>query len=163
MKFKECFISWCWSHTLLIIFVGFTALQKAVVKPLCRQIPTRPTDTDQYRPIPTNTDQYRPIPTNTDQYRPIPTNTDQYRPIPTNTDQYRPIPTNTDQYRPIPTNTDQYRQITPCRELSSFVEFCRFLSMFYFNRIIMYQNNNKNALYYHLGSFIILPVTFFFF
>ena len=27
MKFKECFISWCWSHTLLIIFVGFTALQ----------------------------------------------------------------------------------------------------------------------------------------
>ena len=27
IKFKECFISWCWSHTLLIIFVGFTALQ----------------------------------------------------------------------------------------------------------------------------------------
>ena len=27
MKLKECFISWCWSHTLLIIFVGCTALQ----------------------------------------------------------------------------------------------------------------------------------------
>ena len=27
MKFKECFISWCWPHTILIIFVGFTALQ----------------------------------------------------------------------------------------------------------------------------------------
>ena len=27
MQFKECFISWCWSHTLSIILVGFTALQ----------------------------------------------------------------------------------------------------------------------------------------
>ena len=27
MKFKECSISLCWSHTLSIIFVGFTALQ----------------------------------------------------------------------------------------------------------------------------------------
>ena len=24
---KKCFISWCWSHTLLIILVGFTPLQ----------------------------------------------------------------------------------------------------------------------------------------
>ena len=27
MKFKECSISLCWSHTLSIIFVGFIALQ----------------------------------------------------------------------------------------------------------------------------------------
>ena len=27
MKYKECFISWCWSHTLSIIVGGFTALQ----------------------------------------------------------------------------------------------------------------------------------------
>ena len=31
MKFKECLISWCWSHTLLIIFVGITALQTLVL------------------------------------------------------------------------------------------------------------------------------------
>ena len=30
MKFKECFISWCWSHTLLIIFLGFTAFKLQV-------------------------------------------------------------------------------------------------------------------------------------
>ena len=27
MKFKECFISLCWSYTLSIVFVGFTALK----------------------------------------------------------------------------------------------------------------------------------------
>ena len=27
MKFKECFISWCWSHTISIILVGFNDLQ----------------------------------------------------------------------------------------------------------------------------------------
>ena len=27
LKYKECFISWCWSHTLWIILRGLTALQ----------------------------------------------------------------------------------------------------------------------------------------
>ena len=26
MKYKKCFISWCWSHTLAIILGGLTAL-----------------------------------------------------------------------------------------------------------------------------------------
>ena len=38
MKFKERFMSWCWSHTLLIFFVGFALQTSGLVKKQKNQI-----------------------------------------------------------------------------------------------------------------------------